>query len=70
MGLATMGRKKTDPPDSPRRQVAVTIKGNEEWKEWLEGAASHCRLTVSALVDLAVTRYVKEEGYETPPPPR
>ena len=70
METATMGRKKTDPPDSPRRMVAVTIKGNVEWKEWLEEAATHCRLTVSALVDLAVTEYVREHGYKAPPPPR
>jgi hypothetical protein len=70
MELATMARKKTKPVDLNRRPVAVTIKGNEEWKTWLEEAAVHCRLSVSALVDLSVARYVKAEGFDKPPPER
>jgi hypothetical protein len=71
---ATVARRKTrtpKPDDQPsRRPVAVTIKGNEEWKKWLEDAATHCRLSVSALVDLLVTQYVKAQGYAKKPPER
>jgi hypothetical protein len=70
METATVGRKRLNPPDPNRRPVAVTIKGNEEWKAWLEEAAAHCRLSVSALVDLAVARYVKAEGFSKKPPGR
>jgi hypothetical protein len=48
----------------------VNIKGNEEWKAWLEEAAAHCRLSVSALVDLAVARYAKSQGFDRKPPER
>jgi hypothetical protein len=66
----TMGRKKTDKPDSPPRPHAVVVKGTPEWKSWIEDAAVHCRTNVSALVDIAVTEYVKAHGYHVPPPPR
>lgn len=70
LDTATMSRKKTKPVDPNRRPVAVTIKGNEEWKAWLEEAAVHCRLSVSSLVDLAVARYAKAEGFDKQPPER
>ncbi len=65
-----MAQEETKPVDPNRRPVAVTIKGNEEWKAWLEEAAAHCRLSVSALVDIAVARYAKAEGYDKKPPER
>ncbi len=70
MESATLGRKKTKPPDPNRKPVAVTIKGTQEWREWVEEAAAHCRLSVSALVDLAVARYAKAEGFAKKPPER
>jgi uncharacterized protein (DUF1778 family) len=53
-----------------RRSVAVTLKGSEEWKDWLEGAAEHCRTTVSAFLDLAAAEYAKVRGYKKEAPKR
>ncbi len=53
-----------------RKPTALTVKGSEEWKEWIEEAASHCRISVSSLVDLAVTQYVKNQGFTKKPPER
>lgn len=66
----TMGRKKHDPPDLPPRPAALIVKGTPEWKEWVENAAAYCRTNVSGLVDIAITQYVKSQGYEIPPPNR
>jgi hypothetical protein len=65
-----MGRKKSDPPDSPPRAHAVVVKGTKEWKAWIEDAALHCRTNVSALVDVAVAEYARAHGYNVPPPQR
>lgn len=65
MESATLARKKT-----VRRPVAVTIKGDEKWKAWLEEAAAHCRMSVSSLVDVAVTQYAKGQGFDKKPPER
>jgi hypothetical protein len=70
MSSATMPKPRKTQPDPNRKPVAVTIKGTEEWKAWLEEAAGHCRLSVSALIDHAVTRYVKAEGFSKKPPER
>jgi hypothetical protein len=68
----TVAKKKAAPPapEPARRPVAVTIKGEPEWKAWLEEAAAHCRMSVSALVDVSVTRYAKEQGFNRKPPGR
>jgi uncharacterized protein (DUF1778 family) len=53
-----------------RRSVAVTLKGTEEWKDWLEQAADHCRVTVSAFIDFAAAEYAKAHGFKKEPPKR
>lgn len=62
-----MARKKKEPV---RRPMAVAIKGSEEWKTWLEEAASYCRMSVSSLIDVAVTQYAKSQGFDRRPPDR
>lgn len=54
----------------PRRSVVLTIKGADEWKEWLNGLSDHLRIPTSTIVDLALVRYAKEVGYEKAPPKR
>jgi len=58
------------PPASSRKPVAVTLKGDPEWKAWLEGLAEHCRLDVSKAIDRALIQMAKAEGYEKEAPPR
>jgi hypothetical protein len=57
-------------PVQERRSIAVAIKGNEEWKAWLEMVAKRCRTTVSALIDQALTEYAKSKGIVEEPPDR
>lgn len=70
MEMLEMAKKKAEPAAPVRKPVAVTIKGDEEWKNWLEEAASYCRMSVSALVDVSVTQYVKSQGFSKRPPER
>ena len=72
MRNAVMAKKKPTPPapEPIRRPVAVTIKGEPEWKAWLEEAAAYCRMSVSSLVDVAVTRYAQDQGFTKRPPAR
>lgn len=65
-----MGRKRTKDPDPNRKPVAVTIKGDQEWRTWLEEAAAHCRMSVSGFVDVACTKFAKAEGFPKKPPER
>lgn len=52
------------------RTHTVTLKGSEQWKQWLERSAKHCRVSISSLIDLAVTEYVKAMGFKEEPPER
>jgi hypothetical protein len=50
--------------------VAVTLKGREEWKPWIEPLARHSRLDVAKLIDRAVIDFAKREGFEPEAPER
>lgn len=70
MEIATVGRPKKRPADPNRKPVAVTIKGNAEWREWLEEAAKHARMSVSAFVDHGTLLAAKQFGFTKKPPER
>jgi hypothetical protein len=59
-----------DPGKAERKPTVLAMKGSPEWKQWLDRAARHCRLSASTLVDLAVAEYVKARGFDEPPPDR
>jgi hypothetical protein len=63
---AKKSAKKVEKPDA----VHVTVKASREWKEWLDGLAAHCRTDVSKLIDAALIRHARAEGYEPEPPVR
>jgi hypothetical protein len=55
-------------PDPTRaRSTLVTIRCHPDWRVWLAGFAAAKRLDVSELVDEALLRYARNEGYEMPP---
>jgi hypothetical protein len=72
--VTVMAKKRTQPKvkssESSQRATVLTIRGTQEWREWLERAANHCRVTSSTLVDIAVAKFVKDQGFEEPPPKR
>lgn len=68
--LKTMGRKKTDPPGHPYRQAAIVVKGNPEWKDWIERTAAKFRMNVSMFVEFAVIEYAKNHGQDEESPAR
>jgi hypothetical protein len=63
-------RKKPGPEPSGRLPVALTVKGSPEWKEWVEEGAKFCLTDVSKLVDMAVTTYLRGQGFDKPRPER
>jgi hypothetical protein len=77
VSVSTMAKKKVtkakptepEPPLGPRRTV-LTIKGTDEWREWLEGLSDFLRTPTSTIVDHALVRYAKEMGYQQPAPKR
>lgn len=70
MESAAVGRKKTRSPDPNRKPVAITIKGDPAWREWVEELAKHCRMSVSGVVDYALVQVAKQQGFAKKPPER
>jgi hypothetical protein len=79
MGLLVMAKKKAPQaktkatigtPKAGRKAIAAVVKGGPEWKEWLEQAAAHDRLSVSAFLDRAAAHYAKAIGFPKAPPER
>jgi hypothetical protein len=52
------------------KPTAVTIRGSVEWRDWVERGADHCMLDVSKLFDIAVSQYLKEQGFGEARPKR
>jgi hypothetical protein len=50
--------------------IAVTIRGSEEWKAWIEAGARYCRTDVAKLIDAAVVDYLRARGFGQEAPDR
>lgn len=61
-----------DAENRPAKRLppALVVRGSSEWKAYIERGAKHCRLNVSTLADLAIARYLREQGFTEIPPPR
>jgi hypothetical protein len=70
MEVATVTRKKSGVADPTRKPVALNIKGDPAWRDWVERAAAHSRMSVSAYIDVALAKLAKQEGFEPKPPER
>jgi hypothetical protein len=65
------GRKpKRKRRDAEPRPIALTIRGRQDWKEWVASLAAFERISVNELVDRALVRYAREAGYKTGAPER
>jgi hypothetical protein len=53
-----------------RLAIAVTLRGSEPWKAWVEGLANHCRLDVAKVIDRALIDYARKEGFNKEAPRR
>jgi hypothetical protein len=57
-------------PGPQPRETLIAIKGNPEWKLWLDRLASFDRSSTVQLIDRAIARYAKEIGFKEEPPER
>jgi len=55
-------------PTKGAKNNILSIRGTPEWRAWLERLAAKCRVTPTALLDLAVAEKAAREGFEPPPP--
>jgi hypothetical protein len=67
-----MGKKRSSAPPQPvpiqPTPNAITIRGTDEWKGWLERFAAKMRSKPTAIIDLALAKLAEQERFEEPPP--
>ena len=63
-------RGRADDEPLPCKPPALDIEGSPAWRGWVERAAAHSRMGVSAYVDFATARTAKAEGFPEEPPER
>ena len=63
------GRRRSLPSD-PTQRVNCSVRCTPAWSNWVFNGARHLKLTMSDLVDKAVTDYLRRHGYEDPAPDR
>ena len=54
----------------PTLSPNLTVRMTPEYRQWLERATLHCRMTVSAFLDFAAVTYAKQHGFDEPAPER
>lgn len=52
------------------KPMAIAIKGEVAWRDWVERLAEHNRTDVAKLVDAALVLYARETGFGEPAPKR
>ena len=68
-----MGKKRSQVADSEQLEKkgtqpnAITIRGSQEWKEWLEQFALKLRSKPTSVIDLALAKLAEQEGFREPP---
>ena len=70
MGAGAVGRKKKLPSERDRKPVALTVRGDRAWREWVEDGARNLRMPVSVVMDHALVMFFRERGYLVSPPER
>lgn len=62
-----MAKPKKKPP-AEKRPTVLSVKGTEEWREWVQEVAAHARTDTAKLLDHLLTEYAKKNGIKPPPP--
>jgi hypothetical protein len=57
-------------PETERKAVVLTMRGNPEWKTWLKQLSKHCHLKVSVCVEQALMEYAERRAFAEVPPDR
>lgn len=62
------GAAQTEKPVDSRK--TYVLKGDPRWFDWLERLSLHTRLPISVLMDRAVVKLAREEGFAEEAPRR
>ena len=64
------GRPKGTVSGEVRKGNVFSIRGSQEWRDWVGRLADHNRLKVADVIDRALVAYARQEGFTEPAPRR
>ena len=64
------GRPGPKPDPSRLRSTLVTVRCRPEWRDWVERLATHKGTTSADVIDDALMRYGRDEGFPEAAPKR
>jgi hypothetical protein len=59
-----------EPENKERKPLALQMRANPGWKDWLEEAAKHDGRSLASFVERAALVYAKQIGFTKEPPER
>jgi hypothetical protein len=71
--MVAMAKPKPKPgrPKGPaQKPQVISMRGNLEWRAWLNELADHAHMPASTLIDQALIRFAREAGFQKPMPKR
>lgn len=64
------GHRLPNRKSNPLHRVNCSVRCTLEWSEWVFRGARHCRLSMSNLIEMAITEYLKRRGFPEAAPER
>jgi hypothetical protein len=61
------GRPQRRKTAEPVRKNIISIRGTEDWRDWLIEYASFRRVPVTSLIDQVLAEAAKRDGFTAPP---
>ncbi|HWE39568.1 MAG TPA: hypothetical protein VG406_23670 [Isosphaeraceae bacterium] len=69
LAMAKAKKRSKAKAEEPRRNV-LSIRGTDDWRDWIHALADHCRLKSGDLIDQALIEMAQRRGFDVPPPKR
>lgn len=65
--ISTATETPPEAPDPATVRADVTLRSCAAFTDWLAAVAAEERVSMAVMIELALVRFAKEEGYEPPP---
>jgi hypothetical protein len=66
MAKKTARQRKSVEAD-PLRKNVISVRGTEQWRDWLNECAAFRRVPTTSLIDQVLAEPAKRDGFKTPP---
>lgn len=58
------GKRGRPKVDRPSKRPGISLKGSEQWLEWIRGLADHMDMPATVVIDQALKAYARANDYK------